>query len=159
MGEFFKVWADRYALHVEIKRGTVTIRPSKIVVTSNWSIEECWSEPQVLEPLLRRFHQHEFTEQIDCSLMPKPLKKQRVADCILEARKQAELEDAIHEQRRNQAKERDIRFLLGESQSDFAPANSQSSFSNTQLSMSAVLTCEHNMPIRYACEACARKHD
>lgn len=51
-----KIWADRYPFPGEIKGGTIErIRPEKIIVTSNYSIRECFPNPQDHEPMLRRF--------------------------------------------------------------------------------------------------------
>lgn len=51
-----KVWADRYPFPGEIKGGRLEgIRPLKIIVTSNYSPEECFPGQQDLEPMFRRF--------------------------------------------------------------------------------------------------------
>lgn len=50
-------WADHYPMQVETKGGMMEIRPQKIIVTSNYSIEECFqSLGQVtLDSVKRRF--------------------------------------------------------------------------------------------------------
>lgn len=51
-----KVWGDRYKFTAEIKGGQTAISPSyKLWVTSNFSPEECFPEPQHLEAIRRRF--------------------------------------------------------------------------------------------------------
>lgn len=50
-----KIWADRYGFRAEKKNGTVVIRPIKIIITSNYSINEIWEEEQDREPIQRRF--------------------------------------------------------------------------------------------------------
>lgn len=37
----------RYPFRVEVKHGSMMIRPMRIVVTSNYSIEELWPSPEV----------------------------------------------------------------------------------------------------------------
>lgn len=60
-GSMLKVWGDRYPFTAEIKGGTLLrIRPKKIIVTSNYTIEECFQSPQDSGPLKRRFKQIHF---------------------------------------------------------------------------------------------------
>lgn len=61
LGYHLKIWGDRYAFTAEVKGTTTSIRPKKIVVTSNYHPKEIWGEsPQTLEPILRRFHVTKF---------------------------------------------------------------------------------------------------
>lgn len=55
MGDFLKIWADRYGFRCELKFGSITLRPRKIVVTSNYHPKEIWPDENVWKPLLRRF--------------------------------------------------------------------------------------------------------
>lgn len=56
MAYFFKRWCDHYPFRAEIKNGHLNnIRPAKIIVTSNYTIKECFPNQQDWEPLLRRF--------------------------------------------------------------------------------------------------------
>jgi len=56
LGHHLKRWADRYAFTGETKGGVIFIRPERVVVTSNYSISQIFSEDAVLsEALTRRF--------------------------------------------------------------------------------------------------------
>lgn len=56
-----KIWADRYPFCAEIKGGTLQkIRPKKIIVLSNYSIDECFKDSQDLGPIKRRFKVKHF---------------------------------------------------------------------------------------------------
>lgn len=57
LADKLKIWADRYPFSPEVKGGKLPmIRPKKIIVTSNYSLEECFaSKPKCLEALRRRF--------------------------------------------------------------------------------------------------------
>lgn len=54
-GHHIKIWSDHYPFKAETKGSQMLIRPKRIVVTSNYSIRECYPEPQDYEPLERRF--------------------------------------------------------------------------------------------------------
>lgn len=62
MGHFLKLWADRYSFRAEIKHGSTSlIRPKKIVITSNYSIEEVFGFDTMLKKAIeRRFIQRHF---------------------------------------------------------------------------------------------------
>ena len=51
-----KIWADIYPFHGEVKKeDTGTIRPKKIIVTSNYHPNQIWWDPADLNPILKRF--------------------------------------------------------------------------------------------------------
>lgn len=54
-GGMLKRLADRWPLLVNVKGSMLYIRPKRVVVTSNYAIDEIWSDEQTLDPLLRRF--------------------------------------------------------------------------------------------------------
>ena len=58
---FLKKWADHYAFNAEVKGGTMMARPKTIVVTSNYTIKDCFPDARDWEPLERRFKVREFS--------------------------------------------------------------------------------------------------
>jgi len=55
-GSQLKIWADRYPFTAQIKGGSLgNIRPTKFIVLSNYTIEECFPNVQDQEPIKRRF--------------------------------------------------------------------------------------------------------
>lgn len=50
-----KIWADRYAYMGEVKGGSCWMRPTQIIVTSQYRIEEVWRDEETIDALLRRF--------------------------------------------------------------------------------------------------------
>jgi len=57
-GSRLKIWADRYPFNAEIKGGNLkNIRPKKIIVLSNYTMEQCFTNPEDLNPMKRKFTQ------------------------------------------------------------------------------------------------------
>lgn len=66
LGHYLKIWADRYPCTGEIKCGTVQLTHKKIIVTSNYSIDELFKDdPKMIEPLQRRFIETFFDKPIE----------------------------------------------------------------------------------------------
>jgi len=73
MAYFFKRWCDHYPFRAEIKNGHLNnIRPNKIIVTSNYSIKECFPNQQDWEPLTRRFKVVHFDSLVPNQPSPSP---------------------------------------------------------------------------------------
>lgn len=61
---YFKQWCDKWPFSGEVKCGNFpSMRPQYIIVTSNYSIQECFPEEQDYTPLKRRFTEHELTRR------------------------------------------------------------------------------------------------
>ena len=54
-GGLIKRLADKWPMQASIKGSMQYIRPAIVCVTSNYRIDEIWSDPQTVEPLQRRF--------------------------------------------------------------------------------------------------------
>lgn len=62
-GDHLKRWGDHYSFPADIKYSGAVIRPQKIVVTSNYSIDQLWAhDEQLVAALKRRFKVRHFTE-------------------------------------------------------------------------------------------------
>jgi len=55
MDYYMKIWTDRWKFVAEYKGGSFMIRPEKVVVTSNFTIEECFPDPKICAAMKRRF--------------------------------------------------------------------------------------------------------
>lgn len=61
LGHYLKIWTDWGKFPAESKgMDDRLIRPKKIIVTSNYRIEEIWTDPNMYEPLQARFNVTEW---------------------------------------------------------------------------------------------------
>lgn len=59
-----KQWADHYPFQGEIKGGSMQgLRPRKIIILSNYTIEQCFDRVEDRDPILRRFRTIRFPEE------------------------------------------------------------------------------------------------
>ena len=57
---YLKQWADRFPFRAEIKGGSLLIRPKRIIITSNYSIDECFQNQNDADAIKRRFKRLRF---------------------------------------------------------------------------------------------------
>lgn len=55
LSDMLKRWADRYPFRAENKGSAIFVRPSRIVVTSQYRIQDLWTDPETVAALSRRF--------------------------------------------------------------------------------------------------------
>lgn len=62
LGHHLKIWSDRYAFKMEVKGSVLPLqRPKRIVITSNYSVDECFGSDRMLcAAIHRRFRCVDF---------------------------------------------------------------------------------------------------
>lgn len=60
LADHLKKWADHHPFCAETKGGTRFLRPPKIIITSNYTISECFPESKDADPLSRRLKVKQF---------------------------------------------------------------------------------------------------
>lgn len=62
IGNFLKRWTDHYPVRVEVKGGSKVVRPKRVIVTSNYSIQTLFADqgPEMVAAIERRFTVREF---------------------------------------------------------------------------------------------------
>lgn len=53
----FKQWGHHYPFPAETKGGQITIRPKRIIVTSQYRIHEIWDDPESVQAMQRRYEE------------------------------------------------------------------------------------------------------
>jgi hypothetical protein len=60
LGHYLKIWCDAYPFTAETKGGTLQIRPLLFIITSNYSIQELFTECQQVQDAVKRRCQQIF---------------------------------------------------------------------------------------------------
>lgn len=64
LASHLKQWADHHPFAAETKGSSMCIRPKKIIITSNYSPEQCFPKVEDLEPIRRRFSVKHFIKLV-----------------------------------------------------------------------------------------------
>nr|WPR18789.1 MAG: hypothetical protein [Chemarfal virus 283] len=75
IGGDLKRWVDHYPFPAQMKGSSVSIRPKRVIVTSQYTPEEIWEDPKTLEALNRRFRiENQYGAPSPCVAFFKPPK-------------------------------------------------------------------------------------
>lgn len=65
LASHLKQWADHHPFPAETKGSMICIRPKKIIITSNYSPDQCFEKVEDLEPIKRRFQVTHFNKKFN----------------------------------------------------------------------------------------------
>jgi len=65
LASYLKKWADHHPFSAEYKGGTKCLRPKKLIITSNYTLDQCFERSADAEPLKRRFKVTTFSTPLD----------------------------------------------------------------------------------------------
>ncbi len=82
LGWYMKRWADKFPFPAETKGGGKTLRPQRIIVTSQYHIGECWEDALVCQAIARRFKVVELDKWQDRLLRTKEILDDRTATTV-----------------------------------------------------------------------------
>lgn len=98
-GEYLKHWADHYGFQGEDKGTGGMMRPQKLVVTSQYCIEEIWKDDVALvEALNRRFKIRHISEPIDFTKLVQPPAEEEYADRSIQDEEYSEVSISTDEE-------------------------------------------------------------
>lgn len=68
LGRYVKLWGDHYPFPANFKHaGKRDIRPTRVLITSNYHPRDIWSDPRTHEPILRRYNLIDYTPKQELS--------------------------------------------------------------------------------------------
>lgn len=59
---YLKIWSDHYEFKAEVKGGSMQARPKKFIITSQYTIGECFPNPEDFDAISRRFKCHHYAK-------------------------------------------------------------------------------------------------